>query len=195
MIKRKTPLAGNTHRSTLTNLGRFAWILTSKELGQLPADLKMDSEKNSRPYQHVKVTVLLSYDLFRAHSKATFKHVFLHVIMFCLKLIINFSKKKHWFLTKVQTTVKTPLIPLHGAVTAQRSTFSNRLLPSWCTRKRFCRSFLPAAIRVQNSAWVGSLASASVYQLSFFHSHFSPAVYNIGYFTESLIATYNYNNS
>lgn len=104
------------------------------------------------------------------HPKGTFqKSVLLHGNVFCQDAIVIFAQKS-LISYKVQAAVKNTSHPLHGAVTAQRSTFSNRLLPSWCTRKRFCRSFLPAAIRVQN--WVGSLASASLYQLSFFQSHF-----------------------
>ena len=55
-------------------------------------------------------------------------------------------------LSKLSAIIRNSSHPLHQTVNSLRSTFSNRLVHPRCKKERFRRSFIPASIRLYNSA-------------------------------------------
>jgi len=53
---------------------------------------------------------------------------------------------------KLKSILDNPSHPLHDELWQMRSTFRHRLIPPRCKTERFRRSFVPAAIRLYNSA-------------------------------------------
>lgn len=51
-------------------------------------------------------------------------------------------------LAKITSLMDRVSHPMHGNVAELQSSFSDRLLHPRCTKERFCRSFLPAAVRL-----------------------------------------------